>query len=820
MTQILRTLLFFVLFGGLLFQANAENSVQDRTSSLALLTPTDSTLTYTTISLDQLDYVYTNPLNESSLTPDDKGDLTLKWEISNISQAFICLQYRPLGQAEWSNKIVPNQKKTEVVLAELPENTLFECQFGVGNDRNGLFLFDSTKHYFNTLAPSLFQNNSAKGKQETAEISWAIPYDLLTNILRVYPTASYSIEYNTAIGAEQNSIDSTKSPWILISDISLNEVSRKIENLIGGAEYSYSVGLRLTDEKTIWSKPTNFSVGRSWGLFGLLVLIGSLGLFIYGMKIMSEGLQKAAGARLRSMLSSITSNRIKGVLSGFSITAIIQSSSVTTVMTVSFVNAGLITLRQSAGVVMGANIGTTITAWLILMFGFKVNIEEYALIFIAIGAPMLFFGKGKIRTWAGVIIGFAIFFMGLGFLKNIVPEIGPDSSFIYYFIGFKDAWYGTLVFVAVGTVITMIIQSSSAAMALTMTMVAGGILPFDLAAAMILGENIGTTITAELASLVGNVHAKRSARIHSLFNIIGVSWAIFALPWMIKGITYLFLGGADPAKDVEAANLLLAIFHSAFNTLNVLLLLPFVPWLIKMAEFTVKSKGVADEEYHLDFIGAGIMGTADLSISEAKKEIAKFGELTSRMSGFTQELFTEQNKKTKIKLHEKIAKYEEITDRIEIEVATYLSKVSEGEMSEETAENVRSMNSIANDLERIGDIFYQMSKTIEKKDENKIWFLPEQRVALIQLFSLVDQAFIIMIQNLNADWKNVSIDKANEIEKAINKKRDEMREAHLSNMGSIDFSMEKGMIYNDLFASCEKIGDHIINVSEAITGKI
>lgn len=212
--------------------------------------------------------------------------------MSNVSQAFIFLKYRPLGQAEWTNKIVPNQKITEVVLTDLPENTLFECQFSVGNDRNGLFLIDSTKHYFNTLAPSLFQNNSAKGKQETAEISWAIPYDLLTNILRVYPTASFSIKYNTAVGAEQNSIDSTKSPWILINDISLNEVSRKIENLVGGAEYSYLVGLKLTDEKTIWSKPTNFAVGRSWGLFGLLVLIGSLGLFIYGMKIMSEGLQK------------------------------------------------------------------------------------------------------------------------------------------------------------------------------------------------------------------------------------------------------------------------------------------------------------------------------------------------------------------------------------------------------------------------------------------------------------------------------------------------------------------------------------------------
>jgi phosphate:Na+ symporter len=821
MTKILCSLFVFLVFGGRSFSANLEDSLTARISafnSQGLLSKL--VLANPSIKLTDFNYSYDNPLNETTLKSDEIGDLTLTWENSNVSKSFIYVQYRPLGQKEWKSKVVPNQQDVKIILFDLPENTIFESRFGASDSPDVLYHFDSTIHYINSFTASLFKNNSAKGQQETAEISWAIPYDQLTQIIAVYPNASFSLKYNTDIGVEQNNIDSTKSPWILIDDISLNEVARKLENLIGGAEYTYLVGLKLTDETTIWTKPSNFTVDRSWGLFGLLVLIGSLGLFIYGMKIMSEGLQKAAGSKLRSMLSSITSNRLKGVLSGFGITAIIQSSSVTTVMTVSFVNAGLITLRQSAGVMMGANIGTTITAWLILMFGFKVNIEEYALIFIAIGAPMLFFGKGKIRTWAGVIIGFSIFFMGLGFLKNIVPEIGPDSSFIYYFIGFKDAWYGTLVFVALGTVITMIIQSSSAAMALTMTMVASGILPFELAAAMILGENIGTTITAELASLVGNVHAKRSARIHSLFNIIGVSWAIFALPLMIKGITYLFLGGADPAKDFESANLLLAIFHSAFNTLNVLLLLPFVPWLIKLSEITVKSKGVMDEEYHLDFIGAGIMGTADLSISEAKKEIAKFGELTSRMSEFTQELFTEQNKKTKIKLHEKIAKYEEITDRIEIEVATYLSKVSEGEMSEETAENVRSMNSIANDLERIGDIFYQMSKTIEKKDENKIWFLPEQRVALIQLFILVDQAFKIMIQNLNDDWKNVSIHAANEIEMAINKKRDEMRESHLSNMGSIDFSMEKGMIYNDLFASCEKIGDHIINVSEAITGKI
>ena len=351
-----------------------------------------------------------------------------------------------------------------------------------------------------------------------------------------------------------------------------------------------------------------------------------------------------------------------------------------------------------------------------------------------------------------------------------------------------------------------------------MTLVAGNVIPFEVAAAMILGENIGTTITAEIASLIGNVHAKRSARIHSLFNIIGVTWALIFFAYILKGIAYFMEG--DPFADGNYANTGLAMFHTAFNLLNVIVLLPFVPWLVRMAEKTVKSKGAADEEFHLDYIGGGIMSTPDISILEAKKEVAKFGEITSRMSKFTQMLLIEQNKKKKSKLHDKLHKYEEITDRVEIEVATYLAKVSEGEMSEKTAQQVRSMNSIVNDLERIGDIFYQMSKTLERKEELKVWFMPEQRESLFEMFGLIDKAFIQMIENLNSDWDGVSLESANLIETRINKKRDEMRTEHIANMTNSTVNMESSMVFSNLFSSCEKVGDHIINVTEAIKGKI
>ncbi len=669
---------------------------------------------------------------------------------------------------------------------------------------------------------TIFENLNAKESVAKATVSWSLNYEAIDSLREKGYTIT--VKYNSEIREKRNAGGYENMGWTSIKNIPLNTTKLDVDKLEGGTKYLFKVGV---DNKInqIWSDKVKVKTEREWGIFKFLILIGALGMFIYGMKVMSEGLQQAAGSRLRNLLGSITSNRFKGVLTGFGITSIVQSSSVTTVMTVSFVNAGLLTLVQSAGVMMGANIGTTITGWLINLFGFKVSIGAYALVFIAIGAPFLFIGKQKMKAWASAIIGFSLLFMGLSELKNAVPELSPDSALVQFFVNYKDIpVISTLLFVALGALITVIIQSSSAAMALTMTLVANGVVPFEVAAAMILGENIGTTITAELASTIGNVHAKRSARIHSMFNIIGVTWAVIAFPLLLKGIAFTMesLGMGDPFNNPkEAAKTGIAIFHTGFNLLNVILLIGFVPQLVRIAERTVKSKGAEDETFHLDYIGAGILSTPELSLLEAKKEIAKFGEITSRMSSLTKDLLYEKNDKRKKKLFEKIAKYEEITDRVEIEVANYLIKLSEGGLSEETAARIRAMNSTVNDLERIGDVFFQMSKSIERKDEQKIWFDPDQRNNLGKMFDLVDEAFKIMISNLNASSDSVIIDPAEEVEMRINKMRNKLRKKYIRDLSDDkDFNMKGGLVYFDLFSSLEKVGDHIINVSEAVVGRI
>lgn len=673
-----------------------------------------------------------------------------------------------------------------------------------------------------SLSEDLIKNLKGEGFEEGMTINWSINYDDF-NYLKEN-NYKLVIEYNTDVRAKKHKDGYSNSEWTAIKNLPLETTDYQIKDLIGGEKYVFKVGVS-NGKETVWSEKGKTETERAWGLFKLLVLIGSLGMFIYGMKIMSEGLQQAAGSKLRNLLGSITSNRVSGVLTGLGITSIVQSSSVTSVMTVSFVNAGLMTLTQSAGVMMGANIGTTVTGWLINIFGFKVDIGGYALIFFAIAAPLLFVGKKKMKAWASSLIGFALLFMGLAFLKDAVPTLQEDSFLVQFFIDYKDIpFISTILFVILGTLVTIIIQSSSAAMALTMTLVAGGIIPFEVAAAMILGENIGTTITAQLAATIGNVHAKRSAQIHTLFNVIGVTWAILIFPFYLDGIKWFMhtMGSGDPfSNPKEFANTGLAILHTSFNTANVLILIWFVPQLVRIAERTVKSRGAADEIFHLDYIGTGIMDTPELSLLEAKKEIHKFGELTARMSKFTRTLLYEQNQKEQKLLYEKIQKYEDITDRIEIEVANYLNKISEGELSEETARRIRSMNSIANDLERIGDIYYQMSKSIERKDELRIWFTPEQRNNLSEMFDLVDHAFEIMLENLKSHHDGVIIDKAVLAERKINEKRDELRSEYLENISdNKEYNLKGGMVYNDLFSSLEKVGDHIINVSEAVVGQI
>lgn len=564
-----------------------------------------------------------------------------------------------------------------------------------------------------------------------------------------------------------------------------------------------------------------------FGFIDFLTLIGALGFFIYGMKVMSEGIQRTAGSKLRDILSSMTKNRYLGVFTGFLITCLVQSSSATTVMVVSFANAGLLTLIESIGVIMGANIGTTITAWLIAFFGFKVKISAFALPIIAIGFPMMFAKRAVLRSTAEVFIGFALLFLGLDALKNAVPDLSENPEVLEFLTSFSG--YGiltTTLFVLVGTIVTIVVQSSSAAMALTLTLLFNDIITFEIAAAMVLGENIGTTITANVAAIVANVHAKRAARAHFIFNVVGVIWMILLFPFFLDFIDYLwkpaqnFLQSVIPDIDKSQSELQLSLFHTVFNVINTLLMIGLIPYIAKVVTRLVPSRGIEDETFHLEYIGTGTVVTTEASILESKKEIQKFGKLVQRMTGFVSELLVETDKKKFKKQLERIKKYEEITDKIETEVVGYLAKVSESELSEEASLQIRSMLSIADDLETIGDINYSMSRTIKRKNEDKIYFIPQQRENLLELFKLVDQAMYKMQHNLEVEMNKVDLDGAYHAEKEINRFRNNLRKGHLKSIENGEYQHASGMIYTDLFAALESIGDHVISISEARAGKI
>ncbi len=670
-----------------------------------------------------------------------------------------------------------------------------------------------------------FINFHAEGDVESATLYWTL--DCETQELLRKNGGQLIITYNTKIRKNRIKKGFEGGEWMYSQPISIDSNHFELTGLDGPETYYFKVGTTLDGnikdiEKgksdPIWSEEISCSTERGWGVGKLLLLIGALGFFIYGMKIMSEGLQQAAGNRLRAMLGSITSNRFTGVMTGFGITSIVQSSSVTSVMTVSFVNAGLMTLRQSAGVMMGANVGTTITAWLVLLLGFKVSISSYAFMIIGLATPLLFVQKGKVKAWAGAIFGFCILFIGLETLKDSVPMLDQHSAIVQFFVDFKDVWYGRLMFVLLGTLITIIIQSSSAAMALTLTMVAAGSIPFEVACAMILGENIGTTITAQIASLIANVHAKRSAFIHTMFNLIGVVWMILIFPLFTSMIGYFVAGENFDARNPEMANSGIALFHTLFNLANVLILIWFVPQLVNLAERFVRSRGDSDEVFKLDFIDGPLGSTAELCILEAKKEVAKFGKITAKMNNFIKTYINTSERKVKNKVLGKIEKYEEITDRVEVEIADYLGKTARLEMSSDASIRMRGMLNITTDLERIGDIFYQISKTLERKDESKIYFTPEQRNGLNKMMKLIDEAFEVMNSNLNSSYGAISLEDAIAKEREINQLRDELRREHLEQIGS-GANTDNALIFSNLFSSLEKVGDHIINVSEHVADK-
>ncbi len=653
---------------------------------------------------------------------------------------------------------------------------------------------------------------------ETVRITWLVDCE------KPNAPSEIVIRYNrAAVLANEGDV------WLRADAVPYSDGSLELRGLNAASSYVYQLGYETgttegADAATMtWSNRQYFETKTPWGFTRMLLMLGSLSLFIYGMKTMSEGIQASAGVRLRKILESMTKNRVTGVLSGFFLTGLLQSSSATTVMTVSFVNAGLITLVQSAGIMMGANIGTTVTGWLVSYLGFRIDITIYALVVLAMAIPLLLIKKSEFKAWATALIGFALIFMGLGFLKDTVPVFTQDSAIVTFFAEFSNIpVIGVLMFIALGAIITIIIQSSSTAITLTMALCATGVIPFEVAAAMVLGENIGTTTTAEIAAVVGNVFAKRSARIHTLFNVIGVCWMVFLIP-VVLPLIGKFLP-ADPFSNTDAgrqaATTGLAAFHTVFNIANLLLLIWFVPALVKIATRTVPSKGGEDEEFRLEYIDTSIQ-ISEISLVEARGEVAKFGEITARMSGFVRKLLIETDEAEQTSIHKRIRKYEKITDRLELEIAEYCGQLSRTELSKSAADQVSAILSISNDLERIGDIFYQMSSTIERKIASKIWFTPDQRAKLMAMFDLLDKSMAKMVENLKKEETDaVDLETAKAYEKELNKMRNNLRIEYLDKIESGNYNLRSGTIFSDLFSSLEKVGDHILNVSKALVGKL
>ena len=554
-------------------------------------------------------------------------------------------------------------------------------------------------------------------------------------------------------------------------------------------------------------------------VFVILKLLGSLALLMYGMKTMSEALQKLAGGQLRHFLGAMTTNRFTGLLTGACVTASVQSSTATTVMTVSFVNAGLLTLAQAISVIMGANIGTTVTAWIMSVFGFQIDMNNLIFPFFAIAIPMIFAKNNSRKSFGEFVFGFAFMFLGLTTLRENAMHMNLEQNEVVIgFITYCKEWgfFSILLFLLIGGVITMCAQSSAAVMAITLILCSSGVLDLYLGIALVMGENIGTTVTSNIAALTANAQARRAALAHFIFNIFGVFWILCVFHPFVDMISSLVDNVFPEVSKEIGITYKLSAFHTAFNICNVLILIWFVKFIEKVVCKLIPMKE-QDEEYRLNFISGGILSTAELSILQARKEINLFAKRMHRMFGMVHDLMGIESDGDFNKLFSRIEKYENISDSMEIEIANYLNRVSEGRLSSESKTQIQVMLREVTELESIGDSCYNLARTINRmKSSNRI-FTDKQSEHVSQMLTLTDSALDQMIVLLGSEDHTVDVNKSFNIENEINNYRSQLKDQNIYDVNNHAYDYQMGVHYMDLICECEKLGDYVVNVVEAHT---
>ena len=568
------------------------------------------------------------------------------------------------------------------------------------------------------------------------------------------------------------------------------------------------------------------------GILQIFTLLGALGMFLYGMNLMSSGLQKASGDKLRGFLSAMTSNPFKGVMTGLGITSVIQSSSATTVMVVSFVNAGLLTLVQAIGVIMGANIGTTVTAWLVSWLGFKADISILAIPLMAFGFLFSNSKKNQRQNIGELIVGFSLLFLGLSFMKESVPDLNETPQVLEFVKSWSSHGFSSvLIFLVFGTVLTLVLQSSSATMAITLIMLSMGWIPFNMACAMVLGENIGTTITANIAASVGNTQAKRAAMSHTIFNVFGVMWALLLFkPFLalVGCITEYIFGLPNPASEGfevsesisaegTAALYGLSMLHTLFNTINTLILIWFIKYIEKAVVWIIKApENKETETFRLKYISAGPVATPELATEQAFDEIIHFAQISRTGLGYAKLAISENDSNKFEELRAKLVKYEEISDRIEYEIASFLNGVSLGDISEATSIKIKAMYKIIGELESLGDSGEAISRILSRRNIHNKKFSTDAICNLQKMADTLDVAYGVMLENLEAAHKGTLVDISNayNAENHINELRNTLRESEIEEMENGEKNYQESVYYLDIVNELERMGDFIINISQ------